>query len=445
LVVDDELGTRESLRAIFKPRYEVTTASGATEAQRVLGARHVDLIFMDVIMPEQNGVDLLRDVQGRYPNIPVIMLSASHAVRPVVEAMRVGAFDFVTKPFDADEVQRLAERAIQGSALKRRVESLQTDLLREYPVEGVVGESKAFRSALDDLRMAAESDATVLLHGESGTGKELAARMLHAWSDRVDEPFVAVHCAALPEGLMESELFGHEKGAFTGADRQKLGRFDLAGSGTLFFDEVGEMPLATQVKLLRVLQEREFMRVGGTQVIRTDARIVAASGRDLRESVRDGSFREDLFYRLSVIPVGLPALRDRTGDVALLATYFLRHFAGQMDATCHGFSDDAMAALCGYRWPGNVRELRNIVERMLVLHGRRDQICAAMLPEEFQSGVVVSDAGLSSSLEEGVRARERVLIEAALRQSGGNQTQAAELLKTTRRKLKYRMDKLGLA
>ncbi len=446
LIVDDELGSRESLKLIFSEDYRVSTAENADGAMKLLGDEKVDLILLDVIMPNKDGVALLKEIQNLYPEVPVIMVSASTSVRPVVEAIRAGAYDYVTKPFEVEDVRRLAVRALESSNLRRRVEILQTEVSREYPVHGIVGRSPMFKKALDDIRRAAETDSTVLISGESGTGKELVARLLHSLSARRDEPFVAVHCAALPESLMESELFGHEKGAFTHAEKRKLGRFDLAGSGTLFFDEVSEMSHATQVKLLRVLQEREYMRVGGTQVIRTNARIVAATAKDLRAEVLEKRFRDDLYYRLNVVPAKLPPLRERPEDVPLLANYFLQYFKQSLNVATRAFSSEAMELLCGYHWPGNVRELRNMVERMLVLHGNADQILPLFLPDELRSVIplVAADKPDLVPLEQAVNAFERQLVENALREANGIQTRAAELLGTTRRILKYRMEKLGI-
>ncbi|MBM4147907.1 MAG: sigma-54-dependent Fis family transcriptional regulator, partial [Lentisphaerae bacterium] len=420
LVVDDELGPRESLKAIFSGRYEVAAAADANEALRILTASAFDLVMLDVILPGKDGVTLLKEIRDMYPRMPVIMVSASTSVRPVVEAMRFGAFDYVSKPFDVAELLHTAERAIQGGVLGRRLEVLESDVEREFPVGNIVGSAPSFQAALSDLRKAAVSDATVLIHGESGTGKELAARMLHSLSPRSSEPFVPVHCAALPETLMESELFGHERGAFTGADRRKPGRFDLAGSGTLFFDEVGEMSLTTQVKLLRVLQEREFMRVGGTQVIKTNARIVAATSRNLREEAEEGKFRQDLFYRLSVVPVRLPPLRERRPDIPLLTGYFVGMFGQNLDAPAAEFSPAAMSLMENYAWPGNVRELRNIVERMIVLHGREQVILPDHLPAEFHGGALPT-AEPKGKFEEQVNAYERALIEEALAKTDGVQ------------------------
>jgi DNA-binding NtrC family response regulator len=446
LIVDDDLGSRESLKQTFSKLYEVTLAEHAKAALKVLADSRVDLVLLDVIMPHKDGLTLLREIQELYPDIPLVMVSASTSVRPVVEAIKAGAFDYVAKPFDVEEIRRIVARAIETHALRRRLTILEDEVSREYPLEGLIGDSPVFRQALDNARKAAESDATVLIDGESGTGKELVARLLHQLSGRREEPFVPVHCAALPETLMESELFGHEKGAFTNADTRKLGRFDLAGSGTLFFDEVGEMSLTTQVKLLRVLQEREYMRVGGTQVLRTNARITAATARNLLDAVHAGTFRDDLYYRLSVIPLHLPPLRERPEDIPLLARYFLGSLRQSLNTAVRDFSPEALELMVGYRWPGNIRELRNIVERTLVLYGQHELILPEFLPEQFRgprpptAPVVVRNR----PLVEAVQDVERALIIEALREAAGVQTRAARLLGTTRRILGYRMRKLNI-
>ena len=458
LIVDDELGSREALRLIFSQEYTVLLAPTAEEAQTVLSREQVDIVLLDVVMPGRSGLDLLRQIHVQNPELPVIMVSASTAIQPVVEAIRLGAVDFVGKPFDVDNIRHVVRRSLETKRLHRQVAVLETELSAAFPTQEIVGRCPSFVAAMDQLVQASVTDATVLIQGESGTGKELAARLLHAQSPRRDEPFVAVHCASLPENLLESELFGHEKGAFTNADRQKPGRFELAGSGTLFFDEIGEMSVATQVKLLRVLQEREFMRVGGTRLIRTNARIVAATSRDLRKEVAEGLFREDLYYRLNVVQIRLPPLRERRDDIQLLLGHFLIRLGPALHAMTLGFDAEALGLLCAYSWPGNVRELRNVVERVLVLHGRELAISASKLPEEFHAesvcravetkepavSVAVSSPAVVKSLEEAVSAYERQLIADALRQVGGVQTRAAESLGTTRRILRYKMEKLGL-
>ncbi|MCE9612991.1 MAG: sigma-54 dependent transcriptional regulator [Lentisphaerae bacterium] len=446
LIVDDERGSRESLRAIFGRDYRLSLAESADEAAALLSRERVDLVLLDVMMPDRDGLSLLREIQSMYPDMPVIMASASTSVQPVVEAIRFGAHDFITKPFDVQAIRHVVARALESNQLQRRVAVLETEVSREYPIDGIVGASTSFRRALEDARKAAQTDATVLIIGESGTGKELVARSIHAWSTRRDDPFVAVHCASLPEALMESELFGHEKGAFTSADKQKLGRFDLAGSGSLFFDEVSEMTMSTQVKLLRVLQEREFMRVGGTRVIRTNARIIAATGKDLKDAIKAGKFRDDLFYRLSVVPIQLPPLRERQGDIPLLAQYYLDQQRQTIKAATAGLAPETLDLMCAYAWPGNVRELRNIIERMLVLHGQSPVILPEHLPEEFKrTSVPPPPARLGNqTLEDAVNTYERRLIESALQEARGIQTRAAQVLGTTRRILKYRMEKLNI-
>ena len=458
LIVDDELGSREALRVIFSHEYTVFSASTGEEARAVLSREQVDLVLLDVVMPGRSGLELLRQSHADYPDLPVIMVSASTAIPPVVEAIRQGAVDFIGKPFDVENIRHVVRRALETKRLHRQVAVLETELSVAFPTQEIVGRSPAFVAAIDQLHQAAATDATVLIQGESGTGKELAARLLHAQSPRRDEPFVAVHCAALPENLLESELFGYEKGAFTNADRQKPGRFELAGSGTLFFDEIGEMSAAMQVKLLRVLQEREFMRVGGTRLLHTNARIIAATARDLRRDAAEGLFREDLFYRLNVVRILLPPLRERRDDIPLLLAHFLGRLGPVLHAATRGFDSDALHLLCTYAWPGNVRELRNVVERVLVLHGRESTISASRLPEEFHAGpacgavtadepavpAAISPPAEGLTLEEAVSAYEGQLIADALRKAGGVLTRAAESLGTTRRILRYKMEKLGL-
>jgi len=446
LIVDDELGSRQSLRTIFDKQYRLSLAASAEEGTRKLNEESVDLVLLDVVMPHKDGLTLLKEIQDRYPEVPVIMVSASTSVQPVVKAIREGAYDYVTKPFDVEAIRNTVARALQSSALRRQVQVLQGEISQEYPIDGIVGSSPAFKHALADARKAADSDATVMIVGESGTGKELVARSVHAWSNRAEEPFVAVHCAALPEALLESELFGHEKGAFTGAAAQKPGRFDLAGSGTLFFDEVSEMTVATQVKLLRVLQEKEFMRVGGTKVIRTNARIIAATNRDLKEQIRADRFREDLYYRLSVVPVSLPPLRQRKEDIPLLASHFFDIERKNLDATTNEIAPETIERLVDYAWPGNVRELRNVIERMVVLHRKSMVLTPEHLPEEFlpETGLPQPEVD-GIKLADAVNAYEKRIIEEALRKAGGVQTRAAEALGTTRRILKYRIEKLGIS
>lgn len=446
LIVDDDRGSRESLRQTFTSLYRTHIAESAEQAARLLAQHPVDVILLDVMMPEKDGVTFLKEINDLYPGLPCVMVSASPSVRPVVESMKAGAYDFVIKPFDVADIRRIVARAVETNVLRKRVEELQTEVKRGPAAGALIGESPAFLKVLEQVRQAAESNATVLIQGESGTGKELVARQLHRLSSRAEEPFIPVHCAALPETLMESELFGHEKGAFTGADARKLGRFDLAGAGTLFFDEVGEMSMPIQVKLLRVLQEREYMRVGGTQVIKTHARIITATARILEDEVRMHRFRDDLFYRLNVIPIILPALRERRGDIALLARHFLGTFRSDLACITRDFSPEAMSVLSRYSWPGNIRELRNIIERTLVLHGKQEVIQADHLPDFMSSNrnIPAPPKPDTVSLENAVSVYERTLIMNALAETRGNQTQAAKRLGTTRRILGYKMQKLNI-
>jgi DNA-binding NtrC family response regulator len=447
LIVDDDRGSRESLRQTFSRLYHTRLAENAAAALRELNDHPVDIVMLDVMMPEKDGVTLLKELNELHPGLPCVMVSASPAVRPVVEAMKAGAGDFVIKPFDVEEIRRIVARVIETSALRRRVVILQDEVSREHPTDELVGQAPAFLETLTAVQQASTSNATVLIQGESGTGKELIARRLHRLSPRADEPFIPIHCSALPETLMESELFGHEKGAFTGADTRKMGRFDLAGSGTLFFDEVGEMSLAMQVKLLRVLQEREYMRLGGTQVIKTHARIITATSRILEDEIRLHRFRDDLYYRLNVIPITLPPLRKRMQDIPLLARHFLRLFRQSMNHSARDFSAEAVEKLAAYSWPGNIRELRNIVERTLVLHGKQELIVPGHLPEFIQGRPVSASPARREGidLESAISACERELILNALRESKGNQTRAARALGTTRRILGYKMAKLSLS
>jgi len=457
LIVDDEQGSRQSLHAVFSGSYKVHLADSAKAAMAVLNDHRVDLVMLDYLMPDMDGVALLKEIQARYPDIPFVMVSASSTVRPVVDAMRAGAFDFVPKPFDVQEIRAVVARALEHSGLKRQVEVLQGEVARSYPVNAIIGNSSPMQRVLEIVQRVAATDATVLILGESGTGKELIARQLHSLSSRNEDPFIPIHCGSLPDTLMESELFGHERGAFTGADRRKPGRFDMAGSGTIFFDEISETTPATQVKLLRVIQEREYMRVGGTQIIRTNARLLAACNKDLTKEVQEGRFREDLFYRLNVIPVTIPPIRERRDDIPLLVNFFIQTFHQGMNIKLEAVAPETMEMLVAYDWPGNVREMKNVIERAMVLHGHENILSPECLPAEFRKNVptVIFSSSRTfvpaeepplvvPSLQDAVHDYERKLVERALREAGGVQTRAAEILGTTRRILKYRMDKLNI-
>ena len=447
LLVDEGHRTRASLEAMFEGQYRLSTAGCHAEASEFLAQHTIDLILLDVSMPGSNGIEFLEEAHRQYPDIPIVMVSGSASVRPAVEAIRRGAYDYVTQPFEMAEIRRVVDRALESRSLQQQVTILRHQIAEEFPIDDMVGASPLFRDALNAARDAAATCANVLISGEGGTGKELMARFLHTHSARASEPFVPVHCGELPESLMEGELFGHEPGTLTHAVGQNVGRFDLAGSGTIYFDEIVELTPSTQVKLLRVLQEKEFIRVGGTRVIHTDARIVAATNMDLKKAVAENTFEEALYDRLCVVPIHLPPLRERTADIPGLAEYFLRRLNPRSRYAADSFSEEAIQRLQQYPWPGNVRELRNVVERMLVLFGQHNTILADHLPREFQPThpeVPLVAVREDLTLSEAVGNFERQLVENALREANGVQTRAAEILGTTRRILKYRMEKLNI-
>ncbi len=452
LVADDDPAIRQSLeRTLAREGYQVALAPDGHAALERLKAGGVDLVLSDLKMPGLTGLELLREVKAVAPDVDVIMLTAFGTVEEAVKAMKDGAVDFLTKPFQRAQLIRVIRKALEHRALIEQNRALQKrldDLLRQGDIIGV---SPAFRRMMTLVDQVADSSATVLVHGESGTGKELVARAIHERSSRRSGPFVAVNCAALPETLLESELFGYEKGAFTGAAGRKEGRFELADGGTLFLDEVADLSPVTQPKILRVLQEGEFERVGGTRTLRVDVRIVAASNQDLATLVREKRFREDLYYRLNVISITAPPLRERREDVAVLAQHFLRIYAAKNNRHLEGFTDEALGCLEAYGWPGNVRELENVVERAVVL-ARGTSVQAADLPEAVAERSVMLDRpepGEAGAPEEGsfrikvgtpLAEVEQRILEETLRLTKGNKTLTAKLLgidpKTVFRKLK---------
>lgn len=372
LIVDDEKNTRDGLCRYLKRRYNVLAADGGPVALELLEHNAVDLVLSDIRMPGMDGVELLARIRAKYPGVAVILLTAYGEVDTAVEAMRGGAADYLSKPVNFDDLQIRIERALHSRAVEAENTRLRRQLDAKFGMENIIGSSPAMEAVFDVVRQAAPSQATVLIQGPSGTGKELVAHAIHQLSPRANGPFVAVHCAALSPTLLESELFGHERGAFTGAVGQRKGRFELADGGTLFLDEIGEIDPSVQVKLLRVLEDHTFERVGGDETLHADIRVVAATNRDLRRFVAEGKFREDLYYRLCVVDIRMPALRERAGDIPILAAHFLKMFNEKDGKSFEGFEPEAMEALQRYDWPGNVRELRNAVEKMVVLaHGPR--------------------------------------------------------------------------
>ncbi|MFK7898876.1 MAG: sigma-54-dependent transcriptional regulator [Myxococcota bacterium] len=443
LVVDDEHSVQESLRMLLKPEGEVVVAGEVDEALREIAVQEPDLVLLDLVMPGRSGLDLLAEFQERGVRAPVIVLTATNTVDAAVEAMKRGAADFVTKPFELDALRIKARNLLERRELQEEVERLRDEVEDRQQLGAMVGRSEVMRGIFRTVERIAKAEATILVTGESGTGKELVARAIHENSPRAEGPFIAVNCGAIPSELIESELFGHEKGAFTGATERRAGRFESANSGTLFLDEIGELDPAVQVKLLRALQERTFERVGSSDSISVDVRIVTATNRDLRKEVAEGNFREDLFYRVAVVPVELPPLRDRREDVRLLAQTFLNR-----SGTEKKLSAAAMGALEGYTWPGNVRELENAIEHGLAL-------CEGDVIEQQDLPISVGRTGQAEALREQWRQGERSfddtvthfeseILREALESNHWNQTRTANALGITRRVLKLKMDKLGI-
>ena len=448
LVVDDEAGVRQSLQLVFNKIYRVLEATSADEAIQKLADEKPDVVLLDIVMPGADGLAVLKQMRSIHTDCQVIMLTALNTARTAFTAKGTGAFDYVTKPFDVEELRLRVEHAFEKVHLFRELERLKEEVGRKYGVEHVIGRSKQIIDVFKAVSMVAAKKSTVLITGESGTGKELIARAIHYNSDRRSKPFVVVNCAALPDTLIESELFGYEKGAFTNASQKKVGRFELAHGGTLFLDEIGELNLGTQAKFLRAIEQETFTRLGGTDEIKVDVRVIAASNRDLETMAKAGEFRPDLFYRLNVVSLYLPPLRERPEDIALLLDHFLRLKAQEHSMAPKSLSPEVVDFFTSYYWPGNIRELENLIERLTILTphetimlrdlpaGMRSTDQTATLKEDVLSG--------SRPLSEAVDEFERELIVKALQRTGFNQTKAASLLGTSRRILKYRIEKLKI-
>lgn len=446
LVVDDERNLRESLsEALGAAGYNVLTAANGKEAYAILQGHSLDLLLCDWRMPEMDGAALLRLLhgEGRLVDLPALVMTAHGTSNNAIEAIQFGAYDFITKPFDLDDVLVTIRRALEHTSLQKEVARLRSKVVeRTTPSGDIVGFSAPMLDVFKAIGRVAQTDSTVLITGESGTGKELVARAIHEHSTRRTFPFAVVNCAALPENLIESELFGYEKGAFTGALTRKAGRFESAQGGTIFLDEVGELPLASQPKLLRVLQEHTFERLGGSQPVSADFRVVAATNRSLEEEVAAGRFRQDLYFRLNVVPIALPPLRSRRPDILLLAEHFLAHYSHKHGLRVSGFTEEAMLKLQRYTFPGNVRELEHIVERAVLQGGGR--VVTADLIATHGGLETAKESDLEKLLvlpfRESVQAWERLLIDRALTASQGNKAEAARKLGVHRRLL---YEKLG--
>ena len=458
LIVDDEVNIRRVLAAMLKREgYEVTTAADGEQALAVLAKTPVHVVVTDLVMPRLGGMELLRRVGQEYPDVPVIVITAHGTVDSAVAALKAGAFDYVTKPFEQEELKKVIAKAARAHDLERQ--NLHA-ILNDGDRPPLVGASTPMRAIYEMVARVADSPSTVLITGESGTGKELIAKALHRGSSRRDKPLIKVNCAAIPKDLVESELFGYERGAFTGAVGSKPGRFELADGGTLFLDEIGEVPVEMQVKLLRALQESEFERVGGIKTLRVDVRLIAATNRDLKQLIADGKFREDLYYRLAVVPIVLPPLRERREDIPLLVQHFIEKYDQRLGKRVEGIEEEALQILMAYAWPGNIRELENLMERS-VLFADGPLIQASALPDSLREkgaqppvpiaavgplGAIAAPSG--ASMKEIVRQAqaelERELITRALEETGGNVTRAAKRLQISRKSLQVKMKELGL-
>ncbi len=450
LVVDDEKSMRDLLSiTLEKEGYEVLTAAGGEAAIEALRRDTTDAVITDLRMPKVDGLQVLRAAKEISPDVAVIVITAVASTETAVEAMKLGAYDYITKPFKLDEVSLIVRNALERKRLRDENLYLRKQLETQHRFENIIGKSGRILEVFDTIRKISDSPSTAMITGESGTGKELVARAIHFNSLRRDKPFVSVNCGAIPEGLMESELFGHVRGAFTGAVSNKVGLFSAGEGGTLFLDEITEIPPLLQVKLLRAIQTREIRRVGDTKDMKTDVRLIAASNRNLEDAVRDGILREDLYYRLNVIPIQLPPLRERREDIPLLVAHFLQKFGKDLGKEARGVAPEAMIVLERYHWPGNIRELENVLERAIVL-GAGDVLGIESLPETLRrerpvkgmEAVELPEDGLD--LEATLDTIERGYLQRALDRTGGVQTKAAELLKMTFRQFRYKLQKHSL-
>ncbi|SET05316.1 two component, sigma54 specific, transcriptional regulator, Fis family [Natronincola peptidivorans] len=443
LVVDDEKNMRWAIkRALAKENYKIYEGTNGLEAIEIFQQEEPDMILMDLKMPGMDGLEALAKIKELKEETPIIMITAHGTTESAVEAMKLGALDYISKPFDIEELKIVIDKALQVGELRKEVNYLREELEKNTG-KTIIGNSPGIQRILGIVEKVAKTPATVLILGESGTGKEVIANTIHYSSDRNKKPYIKVNCGAIPENLMESELFGHEKGAFTGAIQRKIGKFQKAHSGTIFLDEIGELDLSMQVKLLRVLQEMEFERVGGNEKIKVDVRVIAATNRDLFKMVKEGSFREDLYYRLNVIPILIPPLRERKEDIPLLLNYFLAEFGKKIGRKNMTLDEAAREKMINYHWRGNIRELENVIERMILLADdhiiRKKSLPFEIVNEEERKDpFTLPEEGID------IEVLEKRLILQALERTDYNQTRAAQLLGMTRHTLLYRMDKYDI-
>lgn len=447
LVVDDESSQRMVLSGFLKEKgFNTFEAASGAEALEIIRNHFVDIVISDYKMPEMTGIELLKEAKQINPEIAFVIVTAFGTIENAVEAMKLGAYDYLTKPIDLDELEIIVKRISERQRLISENQLLREQLSEKYNFSGLIARSPRMEEVINLAWRVAKSKATVLIRGESGTGKEVLAKAIHFASPRANKPFIAVNCAALNENLLESEMFGHEKGAFTGADRQRKGRFEIADGGTLFLDEVGDLPLQTQIKLLRVLQESQFERVGGNVPITVDVRVITATNRPLETLIAKGVFREDLFYRINVVTLSIPPLRERKEDIPQLLDYFVRKYLPESGKSNVTFSKEAMDVLMRYNYPGNIRELENIVQHTLII-SRGEVITTDDLPiaennlSQDESGDTITTY---KNMPEQVEAFERKLVLNALSQTKGNQLQAAKLLGISERNLRYKLEKWGM-
>ncbi|RJQ77911.1 MAG: sigma-54-dependent Fis family transcriptional regulator [Desulfobacteraceae bacterium] len=445
LIVDDELTHCRMLEAVLSAEgYETFQAPDGHSAILAVEARFFDLILMDIRMARVGGIEALEKIKSFNPEIPIIMMTAYSSVSTAVGAMKAGAYDYLTKPLDIDELKVLVAKALRHHQLETENLFLREQLGNRFDFSNIIGRSQAMKNLLETVALVAPTGATVLIQGESGTGKELIANAIHQNSPRRDRPLIKVNCAALPETLLESELFGHEKGSFTGATSYRKGRFQLAHQGTIFLDEIAEMPMALQSKILRVLQEREFEPIGSSTSIQTDTRVITATNRNLQEEIKAGRFREDLYYRINVVSVTAPALRERRNDIPLLADFFLKRYAGKNHRAVKGFTPKAMDLLMRYHWPGNIRELENVIERAVIM-ARGHLITLEEFPDTLKNlASPEKDSKIEPSAERSLKEVEKELILRTLEETDGNRTHAARILGISRRTLQLKLKEYGV-